>query len=145
MSWVSWMSWQDGHLAFSSLRARNEDVRGMRARGEAETPREGKAEAEETWGMISFTVRMSFAPEDREEIAEILRALTAAARQEPGCASFIPHVVEGNPDTVLIYEQYRDAAAAEAHRQSEHFKKYAVGGLYQKMRDRTREDLVALA
>jgi quinol monooxygenase YgiN len=44
----------------------------------------------------------------------------------------------------LIYEQYRDAAAAEAHRQSEHFKRYAVGGLYQKMRDRTREDLCAV-
>ena len=30
--------------------------------------------------MVSFTVRMTFAPEDREEIAEILRALTLASR-----------------------------------------------------------------
>jgi quinol monooxygenase YgiN len=45
----------------------------------------------------------------------------------------------------LIYEQYRDAAAADVHRQSAHFKKYAVGGLYQKMLERSREDLVALA
>jgi quinol monooxygenase YgiN len=52
--------------------------------------------------------------------------------------------VEGDPDTVLIYEQYRDAGALEAHGQSAHFKKYAVGGLYQKMRERSREDLVAL-
>lgn len=94
--------------------------------------------------MITFTVRMTFAPEDRHEIAEILRALTAASRQEPGCVVYNPHCVEGEPDTVLIYEQYRDEAAAEAHRHSEHFKKYAVGGLYQKMRERTREDLQAL-
>jgi quinol monooxygenase YgiN len=95
--------------------------------------------------MISFTVRMKFAPEDREDIAEILRQLTEASRQEPGCISYIPHRIEGDPDAVLIYEQYKDRAAADAHRQSPHFTKYAVGGLYQKMLERSREDLVALA
>jgi quinol monooxygenase YgiN len=45
---------------------------------------------------------------------------------------------------VLIYEQYLDSAAADAHRASAHFKKYAVGGLYQRMKERSREDLVAL-
>jgi quinol monooxygenase YgiN len=95
--------------------------------------------------MISFTVRMRFGPEDREEITEILRGLTEASRQEPGCVTYIPHRLEGDRDTVLIYEQWKDAAAADAHRQSAHFKKYAVGGLYQKMLDRSREDLVALA
>ena len=94
--------------------------------------------------MISFTVRMTFSPEDRADIAETLRALALASRQEPGCVSYIPHTVEGDPDTVLIYEQYRDTAAAEAHRQSAHFKQHAVAGLYQKMRDRSREDLCAV-
>ncbi len=94
--------------------------------------------------MVSFLVRMTFSPEDRADIAESLRALALASRQEPGCVSYIPHTVEGDPDTVLIYEQYRDSAAAEAHRQSAHFKQHAVGGLYQKMRDRSREDLCAL-
>jgi quinol monooxygenase YgiN len=95
--------------------------------------------------MITFTVRMKFAPEDREDISEILRQLTEASRQEPGCVSFIPHRIEGDPDTVLIYEQYKDKDAADQHRESVHFKKYAVGGLYQKMLERVREDLKALA
>jgi quinol monooxygenase YgiN len=95
--------------------------------------------------MISFAVRIRFNQEDRSEIAEILRELTQASRQEPGCVSYIPHWVEGEPCTVLIYEQYADKKAEEAHRQSAHFKKYAVGGLYQKMLERTREDLTALA
>ena len=95
--------------------------------------------------MISFMVRMTFSPDDRAEIADILRALTLASRQEPGCVTYIPHYMDGDRDTVLIYEQYRDAAAAEAHRQSAHFKQYAVGGLYQRMKDRVREDLVAVA
>ena len=94
--------------------------------------------------MISFTVRIRFHQDDRAEIAEVLRELTQVSRQEPGCVNYIPHWVEGEPCTVLIYEQYADQKAEEAHRQSAHFKKYAVGGLYQKMLERTREDLMAL-
>jgi len=94
--------------------------------------------------MISFLVRLKFAPEDRSDISEDLRLLATASRQEPGCASCIPHHVEGDPDTVLIYEQYRDEKALAAHRASEHFKRHAVGGLYQKMRERSVENLVAV-
>ena len=94
--------------------------------------------------MISFTVRMRIAQQDRVEIAEILRELTSASRQEPGCLNYIPHWVQGDPCTVLIYEQYSDLKAEEAHRQSAHFKKYAVAGLYQRMLERSREDLAAL-
>lgn len=99
---------------------------------------------EETAPMISFTVRLKFAPEDRAEVTESLRLLAAASRQEPGCISYIPHHLEGDPDTVLIYEQYQDAKALEAHRASEHFKNHAVCGLYQKMRERSVENLEAL-
>ena len=94
--------------------------------------------------MVSFTVRLKFAIEDREDIAETLRQLAEASRQEPGCISYIPHQVEGDPDTIVIYEQYQDAKALAAHRASEHFQKLAVGGLYQKMRDRAVENLTAL-
>jgi len=87
---------------------------------------------------------MSFSPDDRGEIGAALRGLAAASREEPGCVNYIAHNVVGEPDTVVIYEQYADDAAAEAHRQSPHFKKYAVGVLYQRMRDRSREDLAAL-
>jgi quinol monooxygenase YgiN len=94
--------------------------------------------------MITFAVRLKFAPEDRADVVDTLRLLAEASRQESGCVSYIPHHVEDDPDTVLIYEQYRDAKALEAHRASEHFKNHAVGGLYQKMRDRSIENLVAL-
>ena len=58
--------------------------------------------------MISFIVRMRFRTEDRQEIANVLRELTQASRAEPGCVSYVPHTVESDPDTVLIYEQYKD-------------------------------------
>jgi len=94
--------------------------------------------------MISFAVRLNFAPEVRTEIAETLRLLAAASRQEPGCVNYIPHQLEDDLDTVLIYEQYQDEKALAAHRESEHFKKYAVGVLYQNMRERSVENLAAL-
>ena len=94
--------------------------------------------------MISFTVRLKFAAEERAEIAETLRQLAEASRQEPGCVSYIPHQVEDDPDTVVIYEQYQDAKSLAAHRASDHFQKLAVGGLYQRMRERVVENLTAL-
>lgn len=95
--------------------------------------------------MISFTVRMTFRPEDHKDIADILRELTRLSRQEPGCVSYIPHFVDSDPNTVLIYEQYADEAAAEHHRGTAHFARYAVGGLYQKMLERQVEALNAVA
>ena len=101
----------------------------------------GKREADI---MVSFVVRLKFAPEDRADVAETLRQLAAASRREPGCVSYIPHQLEDDPDTVLIYEQYIDAKAQAAHRESDHFKKHAVGGLYQKMKERSMENLIAV-
>lgn len=94
--------------------------------------------------MVSFIVRLTFNQEDRADVAESLRLLATASRQEPGCVTYIPHQLEGDPDTVLIYEQYVDQQALHAHRESDHFKKYAVAGIYQRMRDRAVENLIAL-
>jgi quinol monooxygenase YgiN len=94
--------------------------------------------------MVSFTVRMTFDQADRDAIAEILCQLTPASRQEPGCINYIPHFVEGDACTVLIYEQYVDKAALDFHRATPHFHQYAIGGLYQKMRERHVENLTAV-
>jgi quinol monooxygenase YgiN len=95
--------------------------------------------------MISFIVRMRFAQEDRKEVLAAVQQLAAASRQEPGCISYIPHELAGDSSLVMIYEQYRDEAALEAHRATPHFHRYAIGGLYQWMKERSVEDLNALA
>jgi quinol monooxygenase YgiN len=92
--------------------------------------------------MVSLLVSFKFAPEDRAEVADMLRLLTAETRKEPGCISYAPHPLQEDPDTVLIYEQYRDEQALAAHRDSPHFKKYAVAGLYQRMRERNLQHLI---
>ena len=95
--------------------------------------------------MITFTVRMKFRPEDRQRIAELLSELARASRRETGCLIYMPHTVDGEPDTVVIYEQYADQKAVDAHRASSHFKDFAVGGLYQLMLDRQVENLNTVA
>lgn len=95
--------------------------------------------------MISFTVRMKFSPEDQAAVREMLRNLGSASRQEPGCVSYVAHYVESDPNTVVIYEQYRDADALESHRGSQHFDQYATNGFYRRMRERTVETLIEVA
>jgi quinol monooxygenase YgiN len=94
--------------------------------------------------MLSFTVRMRFDEADHDAVADMLRVLTKESRQEPGCISYVPHFVEGDPATVVIYEQYRDEAALEYHRNTPHFHQHAIGGLYQLMRERQLEHLNAI-
>jgi quinol monooxygenase YgiN len=94
--------------------------------------------------MLSFTVRLRFDQEDHEKVSDILCHLTAASRKEPGCVSYVPHFIEGDNTTVLIYEQYKDEAAAEFHRSTPHFAQYAIAGLYQLMKERQVENLTAI-
>lgn len=95
--------------------------------------------------MISFAVRMRFAPEDRANVLTALRTLAQASRQEPGCLFYVPLEVASEPNRIVIFEQYTDESALEAHRCSEHFRKHAIGGLYQWMKERSVEDFNALA
>jgi quinol monooxygenase YgiN len=50
----------------------------------------------------------------------------AASVKEPGCREFDITVSQKDPNHVFIFEVYDDAAAAQAHRETEHFKKYAA-------------------
>lgn len=95
--------------------------------------------------MISFIVRMRFDKNDLDRIREHLVALTQSSRREPGCISYIAHLLEDDPCVVVIYEQYVNDAALELHRNTPHFRQHAVGGLYQAMKDRKLENLVAVA
>lgn len=50
----------------------------------------------------------------------------AASVHEAGCREFDIAVSQKDPNHVLIFEVYENAAAADAHRQTPHFKKYAA-------------------
>lgn len=48
----------------------------------------------------------------------------AASVKEPGCREFDIAVSENDPNHVFIFEVYDNAAAAQAHTATDHFKKY---------------------
>ena len=94
--------------------------------------------------MISFTVRMKFAEADHDAVAEMLRKLTLASRQEPGCVTYVSHFMAGDPGVVFIYEQYVDEAALDAHQNSPHFREYGEEGFYRLMRAQQIKHLEAI-
>jgi len=59
------------------------------------------------------------------EVAALFTTLTRESRQEPGCLMYQVHRHKTEPRRFLIYEQYKDDAALEAHRSTPHFMKYA--------------------
>lgn len=60
------------------------------------------------------------------DVAQLFKTLESASRTEPGCLMYIVHRHTSDNRRFFIYEQYKDDAAMEDHRNSAHFQKYAV-------------------
>ncbi len=68
------------------------------------------------------------AKEGREgELEARLREMTGYTRQEPGCLAYVAHRSLKEPRKFVLYEQYTDEAALDAHRTSEYFKRIVQG------------------
>ena len=74
------------------------------------------------------------------EVAAVFSKLTEESRKEPGCAMYLVHRHRTEPRRFLIYEQYKDEAALEAHRSAPHFLQYAKKEL-PKIADRVEGNL----
>jgi quinol monooxygenase YgiN len=67
-------------------------------------------------------------PEHREEFLEALWSdANGALDNEEGCLRFDVTVDSENPNRILLYEVYRDAAARAIHRQAPYLKPVAAG------------------
>jgi quinol monooxygenase YgiN len=63
---------------------------------------------------------------EEETVWNACREVIAGTRREPGNLMYQPHRDPENPRVFFFYEQYTDAAAFQAHRDSEHFQRHAV-------------------
>lgn len=59
-------------------------------------------------------------------VLALLPELAESTRGEPGNVSYAIYQSKENPQELILHEEYVDAAAAEAHRQSEHYKRIVV-------------------
>jgi (4S)-4-hydroxy-5-phosphonooxypentane-2,3-dione isomerase len=72
------------------------------------------------------------AHEGREtDVVRTFTKLAAASRAEPGCRMYVVHQHTENPRHFLVYEQYDNDEALQAHRDSAHFQQYAAKELPQ--------------
>ena len=70
--------------------------------------------------------RWTAAVGNEERVREALRKLSGPSRGEPGCRSYKALESLEDAGVFLIYEEYDDEAAYEAHGSSEHFRRYAI-------------------
>jgi len=69
-------------------------------------------------------VDLDIVPAEFDKFIEQIKENGAAAVKEPGCREFNILVSAKNPHHVFLFEVYDSAAALDAHRATDHFKKY---------------------
>ena len=80
------------------------------------------------------------AKEDKqEEVAALAKAMIPHARSEPGCRLFMVNQSVDDPRKFVLYEQFDDRAAFEAHTQTQPFKDIVVGKIVPLLETRVRE------
>ena len=75
-----------------------------------------------------------------DEVAAVLREMSAFCNsdQEPGCAMYIVNRAADDPRHFLLYEQYVDQAALEAHTQTPQFQAQILGAVVPMLERRER-------
>ena len=84
-----------------------------------------RAEAQSA-GMYVNSVDLDIVPAERDNFLAALKENGAAAVTEPGCKRFDILNVASNPNHFTLYEVYDNEAALKAHRETDHFKKFAA-------------------
>src|SRR5215471_5960014 len=69
-------------------------------------------------------VELDIVPGEMDKWLAAIKENGAEAVKEPGCHEFNIVVSAKDPNHVLLFEVYDDAAALDAHRATDHFKKY---------------------
>ena len=66
--------------------------------------------------MITILFHMTVKPGKEQEARDLALRLTTITRAEDeGCLAYVFHQEQGNPREFVLYEQWRDQAALDAH------------------------------
>jgi quinol monooxygenase YgiN len=77
-------------------------------------------------GMYVNAVDLDIIPTERENFVAAIKENGAAAAKEPGCYRFDIVNLASDPNHFFLYEVYENEAALKAHRETDHFKKFAA-------------------
>lgn len=87
-------------------------------------PTTGNKAVAESGPLFIAAVEYDVVPGKVDDFLAALKENAAASVKEPGCRELDVAVSQKDPNHVFILEVYDNAAAAEAHTATEHFKKY---------------------
>jgi quinol monooxygenase YgiN len=77
-------------------------------------------------------------PGQEELVRDVIRQLVPLSRAEPGCRLYQPHVDPVEPRVFRLFEVYDDEAGYQAHAESEHFQRLAIGQAIPELESRER-------
>ncbi|MDT4289116.1 putative quinol monooxygenase [Methylomonas sp. MO1] len=76
--------------------------------------------------MKTIIVKWKIKESETIRILKLLPELVEKSRKEEGNLFYSIYQSENDPNELILYEQYTDAAAAETHKQSEHYQRIVV-------------------
>jgi quinol monooxygenase YgiN len=79
--------------------------------------------------MLTNAIVYTFPADKADEAESMLLALSAASLTEPGCTRFDINRSIEDPRTFVLYEEWADQAALDAHYTTAHFQKYGIHGI----------------
>jgi (4S)-4-hydroxy-5-phosphonooxypentane-2,3-dione isomerase len=86
----------------------------------------GRDAVAQAGGVYVNAVDLDIKPGDMAKFIEAVKENGAAAVKEPGCREFNITVLAKDPNHVFLYEVYDNEAALNAHRATDHFKRFAA-------------------
>ena len=90
--------------------------------------------------MVTLVARYYVKTGQGNRVAAALREMAPLVKEhESGCLLYHAHRARENPDLFILYEQYQDGAALEAHRETPHFKRLIEGTIVPLLDKRERE------
>jgi quinol monooxygenase YgiN len=97
--------------------------------------------------MLVVAGRITVKPERREDAIRLALEVAAATRAEVGCRSYRFYADLEDPAAFFIFEEWRDAAALEAHFTTPHMARFLeqVSGLVAAPPEITRYEIAASA
>ena len=74
-----------------------------------------------------------------DEVAQVLETAVRNSRAEPGCLLFMANRSLDDPRKFILYEQFADRAAFDAHLATNSFKENIIGRILPMLESRVRE------
>lgn len=94
--------------------------------------------------VIIASIHFTFDPKHADTAAAMLLELRDASLKESGVVQFQVERSQEKPNVFALWEVYRDQAAVDAHRASEHFSRLVVNGVRPLAQERNVETVVPI-